>query len=99
MPVNMPACNGRTERPRGVLLRFDIEEALLIVENRWEPLGASGIPPFKIVESNQRILETYSGTVSDCQFGWGSRLLKSNADVQRLAWSGRKSDCKYKGKS
>jgi len=88
----MPVSDGRTERPRGALLRLDIGKDVLIVENRWEFSDASGIPPFKIFNPNRRLLETQSGTVSGCQFGWGSRLLKGNAGVQRLAYSGRKSE-------
>ena len=40
------------------------------------------------------------GTLSDGQFDWGGRLLKSNGGVQRLAQYGQKSyeECKRKSK-
>ena len=52
IPVNMPVSYCGTKRPRGALLRLSIEDGLVIVENRWEPSGVSGIPPFVIPESN-----------------------------------------------
>jgi len=52
---------------------------------------ASGIPLFNKFNSNPKVLETNLGTVSGGQFDWGSRLLKSNASAQRLAYPGWKS--------
>ena len=79
---------------------LNIGDGLVIVENRWDPdvsSGVSGIPPFTIPEPYSCQLEALARTVLGCQFGWGSRLLKSNAGVQRSAWSGWKSGCKCKG--
>ena len=98
----MPVSDGRTERPRGALLRLDIGKGVLIVENRWDSdilSEASGIPPFRTSDPNRRSLETRTGTVSGCQFGWGSRLLKGNAGAQRSACSERKPESKGKAKS
>ena len=43
-----------------------------------------------------QVRETGSGTVSDGQFDWGGRLLKSNGGAQRFPQSGWKSleECK-----
>ena len=48
MPVNY--C--RTKRPREALLKLNIEDNLVTVENRWETSVTSGIPPFTKFESN-----------------------------------------------
>ena len=48
----MPFNYCRTKRPHEALLDLYIDENLAIVENRREPSGDSGIPPFAIFESN-----------------------------------------------
>ena len=48
----MPISDGRTERPRGALLKLGVGNVVLIVENRWEPSGTSGIPPFEAADPN-----------------------------------------------
>ncbi len=93
MPVNY--CG--TKRPRGALLELGIGDGLVIVENRWEPSGTSGIPPFIIPEPDLRRLQTSAGTVLGSQFNWGSCLLKSNAGAQRSARLGWKSSRSCKG--
>ncbi len=47
----MPFNYCRTKRPHEALLDLYIDENLAIVENRREPSGTSGIPPFAIFES------------------------------------------------
>ena len=51
----MPFNYCRTKRPHEALLDLYIDENLAIVENRREPSGVSGIPPFAIFESNSLI--------------------------------------------
>ena len=52
IPVKMLVSGCRTERPRGASLRLDIGNNILTVENRWEASAASGIPLFKMLDSN-----------------------------------------------
>ena len=54
-----------------------------------------GIPLLMNRISNLHPLSGW-GTMSDGQFDWGGRLLKSNGGVQRLAQRGRKSRSEYK---
>ena len=57
--------------------------------------GDVGIPLLMNRISNLHPLSGW-GTMSDGQFDWGGRLLKSNGGVQRLAQRGRKSRSEYK---
>ena len=57
--------------------------------------GDVGIPLLMNRISNLHPLSGW-GTMSDGQFDWGGRLLKSNGGVQRLAQRGRKSRNEYK---
>ena len=57
--------------------------------------GDVGIPLLMNRISNLHPLSGW-GTMSDGQFDWGGRLLKSNGGVQRSAQRGRKSRNEYK---
>ena len=59
--------------------------------------GAVGILPLCYGYSNPDRL-SLSETVSDGQFDWGGRLLKSNGGAQRFSQYGRKSYEECKGK-
>ena len=91
----MPFNYRRTKRPREALLDLYIGKKVMMSR-----IGGS----FRTLVEYLSLLflsltypdEYQEGTVYGCQFAWGRHLLKSNAGIQRLTWSGRKSDCKYK---
>ena len=63
MAVKMRPVNCRTKRPRGALLRLDIDLFILIVEDRREASAIRGIPLVELNKSNLKFLNTKLGTV------------------------------------
>ena len=87
----MQVTRDRTERPHGALLQFDIEYLYHMYRigrsqrsrDASFGRGAVGILPLCYGYSNPVGLSS-TETVSDGQFDWGGRLLKSNGGMQRF---------------
>ena len=100
----MQVTRDRTERPHGALLQFDIEYLYHMYRigrsqrsrDASFGRGAVGILPLCYGYSNPVGLSS-TETVSDGQFDWGGRLLKSNGGAQRFPQIGWKSIAECKG--